>query len=130
MGASPTIVVLPRHRCSATPNRGGIRGQPAEGAPAATPRMDRRGFLQAAASLATITAMSPVAFARNFAPEAEPQRYPEPDVVQLDKRFTSPGPASSLKAWARAGAAARVDSAGRFCRTSTFCAVGAMARRA
>lgn len=31
--------------------------------------------------------MSSEAFARNFGPDAEPVRYPEPDVVVLDKRF-------------------------------------------
>jgi gluconolactonase len=31
--------------------------------------------------------MAPAAFARNFGPDAEPVRYPEPDVVVLDKRF-------------------------------------------
>ena len=49
--------------------------------------MSRRTFVQAAASLAAITAMASDAFARNFSPDAEPVRYPEPDVVPLDKRF-------------------------------------------
>jgi gluconolactonase len=49
--------------------------------------MGRRAFLSTAASLAAITAMAPTAFARNFGPDAEPTRYPEPDVVALDKRF-------------------------------------------
>jgi len=31
--------------------------------------------------------MAPAAFARNFGPDGEPVRYPEPDVVELDKRF-------------------------------------------
>ncbi|HEU5319167.1 MAG TPA: SMP-30/gluconolactonase/LRE family protein [Methylomirabilota bacterium] len=57
---------------------------PREGA---APRLDRRAFLGAAAGLAALTAMAPRAFARNFGPDAEPQRYPEPDVVVLDKRF-------------------------------------------
>jgi gluconolactonase len=51
------------------------------------PRIDRRAFFGVASALAAITAMTPAAFARNFGPEAEPQRYPEPDVVGLDKRF-------------------------------------------
>jgi gluconolactonase len=51
------------------------------------PRMDRRAFLGTAAGLAALTAMAPDAFARNFGPDAAPQRYPEPDVVGLDKRF-------------------------------------------
>jgi gluconolactonase len=61
-------------------------------ADARTPQEDdgslsRRRFLQAAAALAAITGMTAEAFARSFGPEAEPVRYPEPDVVVLDKRF-------------------------------------------
>ena len=52
-----------------------------------SPALDRRGFLAAAAGLAATTAMAPDAFARNFGPGAEPQRYPDPDIVVLDKRF-------------------------------------------
>jgi gluconolactonase len=47
----------------------------------------RRNFLQRATALAAVTAMAPAAFARNFGPGAEPQRYPDPDIVGLDKRF-------------------------------------------
>ncbi len=53
------------------------------------PQVDRRGFLKAAATLAATTAMAPAAFARNFEPGAEPTRYPDPDIVVLDKRFAS-----------------------------------------
>lgn len=49
--------------------------------------LSRRGFLGAAAGLAALTSMHKDAFARNFGPDAEPQRYPDPDVVVLDKRF-------------------------------------------
>jgi gluconolactonase len=49
--------------------------------------LDRRGFLRAATALAATTAMAPEAFARNFDRNAEPTRYPDPDVVMLDKRF-------------------------------------------
>jgi gluconolactonase len=49
--------------------------------------LDRRGFLTAAAGLAAITGMANDAFARNFGPGAEPTRYPDPDIVTLDKRF-------------------------------------------
>ncbi len=49
--------------------------------------MDRRSFLAAATTVAATTAMSSTAFARNFGPDAEPVRYPEPDVVVLDPRF-------------------------------------------
>jgi gluconolactonase len=51
------------------------------------PTMERRAFLGMATTLATLTAMAPLAFARNFGADAQPQRYPEPDVVVLDKRF-------------------------------------------
>jgi gluconolactonase len=47
----------------------------------------RRSFLQRAAGLAVVTAMAPAAFARNFGPSTEPQRYPDPDIIALDKRF-------------------------------------------
>jgi gluconolactonase len=47
----------------------------------------RRNFLARAATLAAVTGMSGEAFARNFEPDAPPIRYPEPDVVVLDKRF-------------------------------------------
>ena len=50
-------------------------------------RMDRRCFLSLATSLAALTGMAPASFARNFGQDAEPQRYPEPDVVVIDKRF-------------------------------------------
>jgi len=49
--------------------------------------MDRRAFLATATAVAAATTMAPSAFARNFGPDAEPVRYPEPDVVVLDKRF-------------------------------------------
>ena len=51
--------------------------------------VDRRGFLAIAAGLAAATGMSQTAFARNFGPDAPPQRYPDPDIVVLDKRFKS-----------------------------------------
>ena len=49
--------------------------------------LGRRSFLAAATAIAGVTAMSSTSFARNFGPDAEPVRYPEPDVVGLDKRF-------------------------------------------
>lgn len=49
--------------------------------------LDRRGFLTAAAGLAAVTGMAQDAFARNFGPDAGPTRYPDPDIVTLDKRF-------------------------------------------
>jgi gluconolactonase len=48
--------------------------------------LDRRGFLAAAAGLAAATTMAPEAFARNFGSN-EPVRYPDPDIVVIDKRF-------------------------------------------
>lgn len=53
----------------------------------AGPGFDRRRFMGWAATVAATTAMAKDAFARSFAPDAEPVRYPEPDVVVLDKRF-------------------------------------------
>lgn len=53
----------------------------------APPQFDRRAFLAAATTLAATTAMAPEAFARNFGPGAEPVRYPDPDIIALDKRF-------------------------------------------
>lgn len=53
-------------------------------------KLSRRSFLSAATALAAVTAMAPEAFARNFDryhPDAPPVRYPEPDVIGLDKRF-------------------------------------------
>ena len=47
----------------------------------------RRTFIAAAVTTAAATAMAPDAFARNFGPDADPVRYPEPDVVVMDKRF-------------------------------------------
>ena len=49
--------------------------------------VDRRSFFVAASTFVAATAMAPAAFARNFGPNADPVRYPEPDVVVLDKRF-------------------------------------------
>ncbi|MFN3260784.1 MAG: SMP-30/gluconolactonase/LRE family protein [Pikeienuella sp.] len=49
--------------------------------------LNRRAFLAAAAGVAGIAGMAPEAFARNFAPGAEPVRYPDPDIIALDSRF-------------------------------------------
>jgi gluconolactonase len=48
----------------------------------ATP--DRRSFLAASAAVAAGAA---VGFARNYGKNAQPTRYPDPDIVVLDKRF-------------------------------------------
>ena len=50
----------------------------------------RRQFLRTATAMAAITSMSAEAFAQNFdrySDGAAPVRYPEPDVIGLDKRF-------------------------------------------
>src|SRR5262245_35675363 len=53
--------------------------------------MNRRDFLAMAAGIAATTAMAPAAFARNFIDQYDPDgpiaRYPNPDVIVLDKRF-------------------------------------------
>lgn len=61
--------------------------KPTSGRSATRDGFDRRQFLAAASAVAATTAMAPEAFARNFGPDAEPVRYPEPDVVVLDPRF-------------------------------------------
>jgi gluconolactonase len=48
--------------------------------------VDRRSFLAAASAVAAGTAMAPEAFARNFN-TGQPARYPDPDIVVLDKSF-------------------------------------------
>src|SRR5258708_2214378 len=48
--------------------------------------LGRRSFLAAAATAAT-AALGKDIFARDYGPHAEPVRYPDPDLVQLDKRF-------------------------------------------
>lgn len=50
---------------------------------------DRRTFLAAAAGVAGMSAMAPEAFARNFGEGTEPVRYPDPDIIGLDPRFTA-----------------------------------------
>jgi gluconolactonase len=49
--------------------------------------IDRRKLLRSATALAA-TAMAAPALARDFGPGAEPQRYPDPDIIVIDpKRF-------------------------------------------
>src|SRR5690606_686994 len=59
--------------------------------PSAGTTLSRRGFLTAAtataATVLTATAASRPAMARSFGAQAEPIRYPDPDIVVLDKRF-------------------------------------------
>jgi len=51
----------------------------------------RRSFIAKASGIAALTAMAPAAFARNFIDQYDPDgpisRYPNPDVMVLDKRF-------------------------------------------
>ena len=54
---------------------------------AVRPSVDRRAFLKAATALAAVTSMGSSAFARNFDSSAGPVRYPDPDIVELDKRL-------------------------------------------
>ena len=50
--------------------------------------IDRRGLLRTGAALAVSALAAPEALARNFGIGAEPQRYPDPDIVVIDeKRF-------------------------------------------
>jgi gluconolactonase len=47
------------------------------------PKIGRRSFLAAAAA----AAVAPAALGRDYGPNAPPVRYPDPDIVVLDKRF-------------------------------------------
>jgi gluconolactonase len=51
--------------------------------PESSPQMSRRAFLAATATATLATA----ALARDYGPGAPPVRYPDPDIVVLDKRF-------------------------------------------
>jgi gluconolactonase len=53
------------------------------------PALNRRSFMAsaAAATVAAGAAVTASAEPRDFGPKALPQRYPDPDVVMLDKRF-------------------------------------------
>lgn len=52
-----------------------------------SPRMARRSFLAAAASVLGSTAVAQDTRVRDFGPNAPPVRYPDPDIRVLDKRF-------------------------------------------
>jgi len=50
--------------------------------------LDRRKLLRGATALAATAMAASDAMARDFGPGAEPQRYPDPDIVVIDpKRF-------------------------------------------
>ncbi|MBW3542462.1 MAG: SMP-30/gluconolactonase/LRE family protein [Planctomycetes bacterium] len=52
-----------------------------------SPHLERRSFLAAAFGAAGAAAWAAKSFARDFGPDAPPQRYPDPDIVVLDERF-------------------------------------------
>ena len=55
---------------------------------AASSKLDRRTLLRGATALAATAIAAPDALARDFGARAEPQRYPDPDIVVIDpKRF-------------------------------------------
>jgi gluconolactonase len=58
----------------------------AAGAASDTTTIGRRSFL-AAAALTAAGAAARAAFGRDYGPGAQPVRYPDPDIVVLDKRF-------------------------------------------
>ena len=61
---------------------------PARPTEAGSVGVDRRGLLKTGAALAATSLIAPEALARDFGPRAEPQRYPDPDIVVIDpKRF-------------------------------------------
>ena len=49
-----------------------------------TDRFDRRTLLKGAAALAGTTVLASEASARDYGRNAEPQRYPDPDIVVID----------------------------------------------
>ncbi len=60
--------------------------------------IDRRGLLKTAAALAATGMIAPEALARDFGAGAEPQRYPDPDIVVIDpKRFQAKGGNTAIK---------------------------------
>src|SRR5229473_656981 len=48
------------------------------------PKIERRSFLAASAAAATLTS---AVLGRDYGKNAQPTRYPDPDIVVLDKRF-------------------------------------------
>src|SRR5438477_2624555 len=61
-------------------------GHPLSPVPGALAGLGRRSFLAAAAAAAT-AAIGQKLSARDYGPGADPVRYPDPDIVVLDKRF-------------------------------------------
>ena len=67
------------------------RDQPCEThrTPDCTAGLDRRALLTAVAGLGAATALGGTAAAREYGRGAPPIRYPDPDIIVLDKRFTA-----------------------------------------
>src|SRR3979490_3576418 len=60
--------------------------------------LDRRMPLGGATALAPTAVVAPQGLARDFGPGAEPQRYPDPDIVEIDpKRFKAKVGNTSIK---------------------------------
>jgi gluconolactonase len=60
--------------------------------------IDRRKLLRSATVLAATAIAAPQALARDYGPAAEPQRYPDPDIVAIDpKRFKAAVGNTSIK---------------------------------
>ena len=74
------------HNSSATGNSTGNSTSQAPVFPPQAATLGRRSFLAGAAAVAT-AALGQSLSARDYGPGAEPVRYPDPDLVQLDKRF-------------------------------------------
>jgi gluconolactonase len=60
--------------------------------------LNRRHVLRGAAAIATMSVAGGDAFARNYGRGAEPERYPDPDIVVIDpKRFKAKVGNTSIK---------------------------------
>jgi gluconolactonase len=55
--------------------------------PSATPIVNRRSFIAAAAVTAGVSALAGKASARDYGDNQQPVRYPDPDILVLDDRF-------------------------------------------
>src|SRR5438445_12650070 len=62
-------------------------GEPSFSSSTATEPLARRSFLAAAATAAATAAVGHKLFARDYGPHSQPVRYPDPDIIALDKRF-------------------------------------------
>src|ERR1700761_4804343 len=61
-------------------------------------RVNRRTLLKGAATLAATSVLASEASARDYGRNAEPQRYPDPDIVVIDeKRFKAKVGNTSIK---------------------------------